>query len=198
MAQVYPVKEVVLPKDLKGCTNGKLPKEVLRKTTPYGEGHWLADQAWRAMCAAAKADGLNLTHVGAYRPFTDQLKMFKSRYKLVKQSRNISRTWKNQTWWLIDGVAPSSSPGGSNHGWGIAYDAACLVGKKVLPITADPDGRGTLKSGLEWLLKNADKYGFSWEVREGAQAEAWHIRYYCGDNIPQAVKDFVASQPPKK
>jgi len=75
MGQVYPVKDVVLPKDLKGCTNGKLPKETLRKTFPYGEGHWLADQAWRAMCAAAKADGLNLTHVGAYRPFSDQLKM---------------------------------------------------------------------------------------------------------------------------
>lgn len=191
MSQVFPVKTVVLPKDLVGVENGKLPNKLLRKTKPYGEAHWLADQAWRSMVAAAHKDGFTLTHVGAYRTYREQLTMFKQRYTLVKASRNISRSFKNKVWWLKDGVAPSSSPGQSNHGWGLAYDAAVQVGKQVLPITSDPDGRGSIKSGLAWLLLNADKFGFSWEVRDGAQAEAWHIRYYCGDTVPEAVEKLM-------
>ena len=39
------------------------------------------------------------------------------------------------------------------------------------------------------MFANADKYGFSWEIKEGAQAEAWHIRYFTGDKIPAAVTE---------
>jgi LAS superfamily LD-carboxypeptidase LdcB len=95
---------------------------------------------------------------------------------------------------LKKGMAPAGSPGTSNHGWGLAIDAAVIVDGKTIAITSDPDGKGGFKSGLEWLMANALKYGFSWEIKDGAQAEAWHIRYFTGDKIPQAVLDYETAK----
>jgi LAS superfamily LD-carboxypeptidase LdcB len=147
---------------------------------------------------AAATDGYDLCHVGAYRPYEQQLSLFKERY--VKgdsgDPRKITRKFENEVWMLKKGMAPAGSPGTSNHGWGLAIDVALKVGGKIVQITVDPDGKkGPLDSGLDWLFANADKFGYSWEIKEGAQAEAWHIRYYCGDKIPQAVADWKAAQP---
>jgi LAS superfamily LD-carboxypeptidase LdcB len=192
----YPVKEVVLPKDLKGVDNGKLPANLLVDIKPNGQMHHLAARAWKAMRHDAKVAGILLGHVGAYRPYEQQLSLFNQRY--VKgdsgDPRKITRKFKNETWMLKKGMAPAGSPGTSNHGWGLAIDAAVIVNDKTVPITSDPDGKGGFKSGLEWLMKNALSYGFSWEIKEGAQAEAWHIRYFTGDKIPQAVLDYEAKK----
>jgi len=192
----YPVKEVVLPKDLKGVENGKLPANLLADIKPNGKLHHLAARAWRAMRHEAKVAGILLGHVGAYRPYDQQLSLFNQRY--VKgdsgDPRKITRTFKGEKWMLKKGFAPAGSPGTSNHGWGLAIDAAVIVNDKTVPITSDPDGKGGFKSGLEWLMKNALSYGFSWEIKEGAQAEAWHIRYFTGDKIPQAVLDYEAKK----
>lgn len=192
----YPVKPVVLPADLKGVTNGKLPANLLAPIKPNGELHILAARAWKAMRHDAKVAGILLGHVGAYRPYDQQLSLFNQRY--VKgdsgDPRKITRTFKGETWMLKKGMAPAGSPGTSNHGWGLAIDAAVIVNDKTIAITSDPDGKGGFKSGLEWLMANALKYGFSWEIKEGAQAEAWHIRYFTGDKIPQAVLDYETAK----
>jgi D-alanyl-D-alanine carboxypeptidase len=196
MSIKYPVKDVVLPKDLKGAENGKLPESILKPIKIGGKMHHLAARAFDAMCAAAKADGITFSHVGDYRPYSQQMSMFKQRYTKGDSGdpRKITRTFNNEKWMLKKGFAPSSSPGTSNHGWGLAIDVALKVNGKLLAITSDPDGKGGFKDGVEWLLQHADAYGFSWEVREGSQAEAWHIRYYPGDKIPQVVLDFEASK----
>lgn len=192
----YPVKEVKLPKDLKGLENGTLPDKILDDIKPSGQLHHLAARAWEAMRAAAKEDNIDLVHVGAYRPLTAQIDLFKQRY--VKgdsgDARKITRKWNNETWMLKPKMAPAGSPGTSNHGWGLAIDVAVKVDGQVLPITSDPDGKGGMKSGLDWMFKNADKFGFSWEVKEGAQAEAWHVRYYPGEDVPEAVAAFHAAK----
>lgn len=193
----YPVKEVKLPKDLKGIENGKLKPDMLVDIKPNGKMHKLAAQAWEAMRLAAKEDGYTLCHVGAYRPYEDQLALFKDRY--VKgdsgDPRKITRKFENEVWMLKKSMAPAGSPGTSNHGWGLAVDAALLVDGKITQITTDPDGKkGPLDSGLDWLMANADKFGYSWEIKEGAQAEAWHIRYYPGDDVPEAVKAHIAAK----
>lgn len=189
MSIKYPVKDVVLPKDIKNAENGKLPASVMKKIDIGGQLHHLAADAFNAMTKAAKADGITFAHVGDYRPYDAQLKMFKERY--VKgdsgDPRKITRTFEGEKWMLKKGMAPAGSPGTSNHGWGLAIDVALKVGGKLLAITSDPDGKGGFKDGVEWLLKHADTYGFSWEIKEGAQAEAWHIRYYPGDKVPAAV-----------
>jgi LAS superfamily LD-carboxypeptidase LdcB len=70
-------------------------------------------------------------------------------------------------------MAPLAVPGTSNHNLGIAVDIANASGKR-----------------LEWMLANAHKYGFSWEL----QSEPWHIRYVAGDDIPEAVKIWKESK----
>ena len=192
MGIVYPVKDVILPRDLKGVENGKLDPKLLKAIKPGGKLHHLAANAWEAMRVAAEKEGITFAHVGDYRPYDAQLSLFKQRY--VKgdsgDPRKITRKFNNEVWMLKKGMAPAGSPGTSNHGWGLAIDIALKVGGKVVSIMEDPDGKGEgVKSGLEWLFKNADKYGFSWEIKEGAQAEAWHIRYFPGDKIPAAVAE---------
>jgi len=199
MAIEYPVKDVILPSDLKGQENGKLDPKILRDIEPHGKMHRLAAKSWKAMCINAKKDGVILTHVGAYRPYEDQLKLFMDRY--VKgdsgDPRKITRKFDNATWMLKAGLAPAGSPGTSNHGWGLAIDAALMVAGKLVNITGDPDGKGPLKSGVDWLMDNAIPHGFSWEIKSGSQAEAWHIRYFCGDNLPELVLATLPPKPPK-
>ena len=51
---------IVMHKDLKGVTPGKLPESLLRPIPGGGKLHWRAADAWNAMVAKAKADGLVL------------------------------------------------------------------------------------------------------------------------------------------
>lgn len=183
----YTVLPIIMPTDLAGTKNGQLPASVLRNIkAPNGQLHRLAATAWNAMQLAAYFDGIELKHVGAYRPFDQQIKLFRERYTASPTGRKpqVTRTYQGTTWYLKKGMAPAGTPGTSNHGWGLAIDVASASGKR-----------------LEWLLgdgfatSNALKFGFSWEVKDGANAEAWHIRYVCGDKLPQAVLDAIAAFP---
>jgi len=168
----YPVKPVKLPSDIKNAENGKLPAAVLVKVGS-GHLHRLAATAWNAMVKAAKADGIDLKPTSKwdlYRPYERQEALFLARYQKENNGSKVTRQWKGVTWYLKKGMAPAGVPCTSNHGWGLAVDVAEASGAR-----------------LKWLLKNADDYGFSWEVKEGANAEAWHIRYHQGDKLPAKV-----------
>ena len=54
------IVKVVLPKDLKGVEPGKLSPELLVSIPGGGKLHRLAAQAWLAMVAKAKAEGVEL------------------------------------------------------------------------------------------------------------------------------------------
>ena len=139
------------------------------------------------MQLAAHFDGIDLSkHVGAYRPLAAQKALFTQRYEATKTGRvpEVTRTMGGKTWYLKKGMAPAGTPGTSNHGFGLAIDVASASGKR-----------------LEWLLGdgfltcNALKFGFSWEVKSGANAEAWHIIYIAGDILPQAVVEAIKAFP---
>ena len=175
-----PVAKLVLPKDLKGAQNGKLPADIMRPITPSGKLHHLAARAWEALHdAAMQAEGTKpfkpTSSADAYRSFDQQLAGFMSRFVLKDTGTNTTRTYEGKKWFLKKGMAPMASPGTSNHGWGLAVDVWSANGAR-----------------LDWMLQNCEKFGFSWEV----QSEPWHIRYVCGDNLPQAVLDFEAKVKP--
>lgn len=153
----YPIKPVKLPDDLKGITNGKVPAALLRRAHGGGTLHHVAADAWHAMVEAAQQDGIKLGNVGAYRSYDAQVALFAQRYTRIPNGSKTTRTWNNKRYWLRRGVAPSATPGTSNHGWGIAIDVA----------NVGTGGR------LTWLLNNAARYGFSWELQD----EPWHIRH---------------------
>jgi len=176
----YPVRPIVMPADLKNAMNGLLRADVLRKIGPTsGQLHRNAAIAWNCLSMAAFFDKISLDHVGAYRTLGQQTILFKQRYSLTPQGRNITRKMNGQIYYLRDGFAPSSSPGNSVHGLGLAIDIDDCSGDR-----------------LKWLLAgNAEKFGWSWEVKNGPQAEAWHIRYVCGDAPPRGVRNALETFP---
>ena len=172
----YPVKPIVMPADLRHQQNGVLVASLLKNinTPTQGKMHHKAAIAFRCLALNAYFHGISLDQVGAYRTLAQQLAMFKQRYSLTPQSRNITRKWNHQTYYLRDGFAPSSTPGQSNHGWGLAVDIANCSGAR-----------------LDFLLANAAKFGFSWEIKSGPQAEAWHIRYVAGDSGTRGIRNAL-------
>ena len=176
----YPVSPIVMPSDLAGQMNGLLAAKLLRNidTPTQGKMHHKAATAFKCLALAAYFEGISLDQVGAYRSLSAQLSLFKTRYSLTPQGRNITRKSNGQTFYLRDGFAPSSSPGMSNHGWGLAVDIANCSGAR-----------------LDWLLLNAGKFGFTWEVKNGPQAEQWHIRYVAGDTGTRGIRNALAVFP---
>lgn len=180
MADKYPVVKVKQCDHLKGVKPGELDSSLLRGIEGKGKLHHCAADAYEAMDAAANAEGIDLSptsQADTYRSLETQEYGFYQRYtdkpnkKLLKQTPRI---YKGKAWYLKKGMAPMAIPGFSNHNWGIAIDIANASGKR-----------------LEWLLKNAQRFGFSWEV----QSEPWHLRYVAGNDTPDAVREWLANKP---
>lgn len=189
----YHVLPIVMPFDLMNVENGRVPDSLLVDLKgSAGKLHHAAATAFNCLQMAAYFAGIELKPVSpadTYRPYGAQLRLFKQRYSTTPTGRNpeVTRKWNNTTFYLKKGVAPAGTPGTSNHGWGLAVDISSASGKR-----------------LEWMLgKDAwsspvVQYGFSWEVKEGKNAESWHIRYVCGDKPPQAVVEALKVFPELK
>ncbi len=170
----YPIRDVVLPAVLSGRTNGRLPTSVLVATPGRAGGPVVtlvepAARGWRAMEAAAAAAGIILQATSAadsYRTYAVQESTFRARYTTSALEGRPSRWWNGVRWYQKPGTAMAAVPGTSNHGLAIAVDVANASGAR-----------------LTWLLANAERYGWSWELA----SEPWHIRYVAGDAIPAAV-----------
>jgi hypothetical protein len=173
---VVPMK---LPISLKNVEPGKLHPSLLRKIPQGGQLHYLAADAWNAMVDAAKADGVELKPTSSgdtYRSYDSQKAGFLKRYQLQPIPGQSTKTFEGKTWYLKKGMAMLATPGKSNHNLGLAVDIHTVGEKKR----------------LNWLIANVLKFGWSWEV---VPSEPWHIRYTDGDQVPQAVKEWLALNP---
>ena len=173
---IVPVK---LPISLKNVEPGKLHPSLLRKIPQGGQLHYLAADAWNAMVDAAKADGIELKPTSSgdtYRSYDAQKTGFLQRYQLEPITNQSTKTFEGKTWYLKKGMAMLATPGKSQHNLGLAVDIH----------TAGEPKR------LKWLVSNVLKFGFSWEV---VPSEPWHIRYTEGDQVPQAVKEWLVLNP---
>ena len=171
---------IVMPKDLKGVTPGKLPESLLRAIPNGGKLHWRAADAWNAMVAKAKAEGLELKPTSSgdlYRSYEAQLAGFKQRYVLEPVVGTSTKSFEGKTWYLKKGMAMLATPGKSNHNLGIAVDVSSA---------------GETKR-LNWLIANVKDFGFSWEV---VPSEPWHLRLVTGDNPTPAVIAFTGGSAP--
>ncbi len=187
MAPKYPYKKMVLPKELAGMKDvtGKLTPEMLT-TSVNGAKFWRwAGIAFNQMFNDAEKAGFKLQNIGDYRSYEQQLAMFKERYSTTDGGRKpqVTRTWDGKTWYLKPKMSPSSSPGKSNHGLGLAIDLNVTNPKT-----------------LDWLCENAPKYGFYLQSDNPAspEFEAWHWQYVCGDTTPEAVKTRFETNEAKK
>lgn len=187
-----PIRTVVAPAVLDGTTNGKLPARILVATPGQAGGATVtlvapAARAWRALCAAAKAAGHVLKTAApnsSYRDYADQERIFLQRFT-TKPVSSTRRWWRSQWWHLKPGYALAAVPGTSNHGRALAVDTG-----------EEEDGDTGVESiddeTVAWLVANEQRFGFSHEV----PSEPWHIRYFAGDQIPQAVLDYEKSLKP--
>lgn len=176
---IVPVKFPSRINKSSGVEAGKLPAGLLRDIQPYGKLHFRAADAWHAMRAAAKADGVNLKPTSAgdtYRSYSSQRSAFLTRFQTDPIPNAVTRHFEGKIWYLKPGFAPLASPGTSNHNWGLAVDI----------FSASEQSR------MRWLIDNVDRFGWSWEL---VPAEPWHIRYVCGDDVPQEVQDWIAANP---
>ena len=173
------IVEVKMPVALKGVEPGKLHASLLRDIPGGGKLFYLAADSWLAMVEAAKADGVELKPTSSgdlYRSYESQKAGFLTRYTLEDTGTGSTKTFEGKTWYLKKGMAMLATPGKSQHNLGLAVDIANASDKKR----------------INWLIANVEKFGWSWEV---VPSEPWHIRYVCGDAVPQAVKDYVARNP---
>ena len=171
---------MAMPADLKGVTPGKLPESLLRAIPTGGKLHHRAADAWNAMVAKAKADGVELKPTSSgdlYRTYESQLAGFKQRYVLEPVTGTSTKTFEGKTWYLKKGMAMLATPGKSNHNLGLAIDIASASEPKR----------------LNWLIANVKDFGFSWEV---VPSEPWHIRLVTGDKPTPAVVAFMSGVAP--
>ena len=209
------VTPVVMPADLATARNGRLEPPILVdvRVPRWGtvQMHRHLARVWAAFSSACfDATGYELTvtsRADAYRNIYRQRSTFLDRYEQCSQAQYLwaaqfgrGKVWKkgvdgalDTTYWrkkqLPGGGWPATAavPGTSNHGWGLALDLAVFISP-----TAPPAYLAASRA-WPWVLANAARYGLSWE----AQSETWHVRYYQGDNIPQAVIDFEWSNNPQ-
>lgn len=189
-----PVTPLALPSDLRGQPNGAIDPSLLTPLHARGSLHHLAARAWRALVAEADRNGLPLTFVSMYRTYDQQATLFKSRYTTSPIAGRPRKWWKNQ-WWYHRSGAVVAVPGTSNHGIGLAIDAAF---DKNPGNGLDPSDAASIASHPKfgWFRDNIGRFGFSFEV----QSEPWHIRYVTGNALPAEVVAFegqaMASLPP--
>jgi len=172
------VVPVVMPPNLKGVEPGKLPESMLVKIATGGKLHSRAADAWNAMVAKAKADGIELKPTSSgdlYRTYESQLAGFKQRYVLEPIAGASTKTFEGKTWYLKKGMAMLATPGKSMHNLGLAIDIANASEPKR----------------LNWLIANIKDFGFSWEV---VPSEPWHIRLVTGPFPTPAVVAYVLQQ----
>ena len=160
----YPSKKLVVPAALKDVENGKLDPKILKKVKCGGVMFVQAAAAFNQMFDAALAVGIKLRNVGDYRSYDAQLSLFNQRYSVTDQGRKptVTRKWKGKTYYLKPKMSPSSTPGGSNHGLGLAIDLD-VTDKKV----------------LQWLCDNAPTWNFYLQGSDpkSPEFEAWHWQW---------------------
>jgi LAS superfamily LD-carboxypeptidase LdcB len=183
---MYPSRKFVTPKELEKCANGDIPAHLLSNIKPYGQLYWRAAMAWDKMLEAAKAEGLEFSHVGALRTLKEQESLFASRYttKATKRVPQITRTYKGKTFFLKEGMAPAGTPGTSKHGWGCAIDIAAVVNKKIVNL-------GGSQKHVDWLKANCQRFGWAWGVGDpkSKEFEIWHLECFDCDIL---ADDIVA------
>lgn len=195
-----PKPPVVLPSDLVGVPNGRLPAGLLTPAGIPGNDwamHHLASRGMRAMVAAMGRAGFAVRATGTYRTWDRQLQLFIARYEPCSYATWLAtpttrrKRWPAATtlgyssqWWrkrLINGSYPATAavPGTSNHGLGLAVDFA-------QELDGDPAPESVSTGMVQWLVANAATYGYGAEL----DSEPWHWRYWAGDRLPAAVIEF--------
>lgn len=171
------VSEIADPSSLTALVNKHyaLPADYVPELEALGAGYGYgslrpeAAQAFRAMADAARAEGVSLRSVSAYRSYASQ-KITYNNY-LKKYKRSVVDTF-------------SARPGHSEHQTGLALDINVASSKAHFENT----------KAFAWLKEHCAEYGFILRYDQGKEAvtgyrfEPWHYRYV-GVDIAKACME---------
>ena len=154
------------------------------------------------MQAAAHKENISIELVSAFRSFERQKQIFENKYTLYT-SKGLTPTE------AIDKIIEYSTiPGTSRHHWGTDIDIIDSNAPKPESVLLAKhfSENGPFFKLKEWLLKNANSYGF-YEVytndpsRKGFKYEPWHYSYapvskpmlqaYCNLDIRKVLQEEV-------
>lgn len=170
----YPAKDVTIPNRLKNISNGRLPDNVLKSVKCGGRMFLRAATDFDAMYDAALAAGIKLRNVGDYRSYEAQKALFEERYSLKDDGRKpqVTRVVEGQTYFLKKNCSPSSSPGKSNHGYGLAIDLGVEVKGALKALASET-------KALKWMCENAPSFNFFLQESDPKDPnfEAWHWQW---------------------
>ena len=181
----YPYKKLVVPADIEKLGNGKLKPAMLASVKCGGKMYTPVATKFNELYDAALAAGNKLRNVGDYRSFEAQLGLFKERYRpaedrdwkdkkkgILLDTDRVKRTYEGETWLLRNGFAPCSTPGKSNHGYGLAIDVGVERAGKLVALASD-------KKAADWMCENAPNYGFYLQSSDPSsrEFEIWHWQY---------------------
>jgi LAS superfamily LD-carboxypeptidase LdcB len=181
----YPYKKLVVPAEIEKLGNGKLKPAMLASVKCGGKMYTPVAAKFNELYDAALAAGHKLRNVGDYRSFEAQLGLFKERYRpaedrdwkdkkkgILLDTQRVKRTYENQTWLLRNGFSPCSTPGKSNHGFGLAIDVGVERKGKLVALASD-------KKGAEWMCANAPEFGFYLQSDDPSsrEFEIWHWQF---------------------
>lgn len=198
----WPSRPITYPSDYDPASNGIVGAIALVSVYLPGVGlgqlHRNAARSWRAMQfvlwgqTGGTAGGKQLTatsSVDTFRPLDVQtaawnIRMTKTYVAAICTA--LSKVWNGVRWWLKRGYAQCATPGKSNHGNGLAIDAALWSEVKpgvfrIVALASDP-------VVWRWMQANAPAFGWYWNV----SSESWHLEYTAGDDVPQRVLDTEA------
>lgn len=137
-----------------------------------------AVEAFEKMAAAAKADGVRLTVISAFRSFGDQKRIWENKWNGVTPvaGGRLPDTTKDPKARALKILEFSSMPGTSRHHWGTDFDLNALDNVYF--------SKGKGKAAYAWLAANAGKFGFCqpYSARgpnrpAGYNEEKWHWSY---------------------
>lgn len=168
---------------------GRADSHVARSIELDAVIHVDATAALLGMRRQARADGIELTALSAFRSFERQLTIWNEKYRgerpLLDRSGRVQDALALPPERRIAAILEwSALPGASRHHWGTDVDlvdrAAIPPGYRVELISAEFERPGPFAQLAEWLERHAARWGFFRPFRgleSGVQAEPWHYSF---------------------
>lgn len=168
---------------------GRARTHIVQLEQPRVAIHRDAVNDFQAMCAAARAEGIEIAVFSGFRDFDSQLAIWNRKYRgervlLDENGQALDHASLNEDEIVGHILRWSALPGASRHHWGSELDlfdtAAMPDGYRIQLVPAEYAADGVFARLSAWLEDNAIRYGFFRPYREflgGVYPEPWHWSY---------------------
>ena len=221
-----PIRPTKPPSDIAQQPNGAVDERLLAvvdRPEKMFQMAALPARGMRAMHAAIKRDlGITLTTTGRGRTIAQQWSIFggdQARYRPCSleefnanhaQDKELTKVFPAQDRAAIAALLPGVVIPESDHWTKIQFANGKFPATAAVPGTSphgmwcaddlalpDGDDKGNAPDDITdgvvaWLFANELDFGYA----HGTKSERWHVQWFVGDTVPQAVLDFEITNPP--